>query len=84
MNDLQWLAAAAALMAVLCYLITSPDRRSARHWWRRRGNGREVPWPKVVLAFLPLVLALAAASLSLLGLRADAKERSAAAQVSPR
>ena len=69
MNDFKWLAIAVAFMAALCWFITAPDRRSARHWWRRRVDGRETPWSKVILAILPWFLLGAAAFLWFLGWR---------------
>jgi len=69
MNDLKWLAIAVAIMAGLCFVITAPDRRAARHWWHRRRIGREVPYSKIVLAILPWFLLLLALGLWLWALR---------------
>ena len=69
MNDFKWLSIAVAFMAFLCWVVTAPDRRAARHWWRRRGNGRDAPWGKVFLAFLPWCLLILAAGLWLWAIR---------------
>lgn len=69
MNDFKWLAIAALVLSVVCFFITADDRRSARHWWRRRTNGRDAPKSKIILAFLPLFLLLLAGGMWLLSLR---------------
>ena len=76
MNDFKWLAVGAGVVAILCWLISAPDRRAVRHWWRRRDNGRngrdggrDTPWGKLTLAFIPLLLLGVAAALWYYGLR---------------
>lgn len=68
MNDVQWLAVATAIVAVICFVVTTPDRRGVRHWWRRRAHAREAPRSKIILAVLPFVLLLAAGLLWLVSL----------------
>ena len=63
MNDVQWLAVATVIVAVICLVVTTPDRRGVRHWWKRRAHAREVPKSKIILAALPIVLLATAALL---------------------
>ena len=69
MKDFQWLAIATAIIAVICFVISAPDRRAARHWWRRRSTSRPdprgLPWGKVISALLPLFLLVVASALLL-------------------
>jgi len=68
MNDVQWLAVATVIVAVICLVVTTPDRRGVRHWWKRRAHAREAPKSKIILAALPIVLLLTAALLWLASL----------------
>jgi len=67
MKEFQWLAIATVVIAAICFAISAPDRRAARHWWRRRSTSRPdprgLPWGKVISAFLPLFLMLVAGAL---------------------
>ena len=83
MSDLQWLAVATALIAVVCFVVSAHDRQLVRRWWRRRRARREKPWSNLVLTFLPLVLALIAAALAFIGGQPKIAKNPAPAVVAP-
>lgn len=73
MSELQWLALATFLLAVICFVVSGHDRQLVIRWWRRRRARREKPWSNLVLTFLPFVLVLVAVSLAFLGAQGKPK-----------
>jgi hypothetical protein len=56
------LGAILAVIGVIMVIITSPDRKVSRRWWRRRHDeGREAPAQRVLMSLTPLVFWVAAA-----------------------
>ncbi len=83
MSELQWLAVATTLLAVVCFVISGHDRQLVLRWWRRRRLRRETPWANITLTFLPACLLLIAAALAIEGVRSKNENKPESSLTSP-
>ena len=83
MSELQWLAVATTLLAVVCFVISRHDRQLVLRWWRRRRLRRETPWSNITLTFLPACLLLIAAALAIEGMHSKNEKKAEFLLTSP-
>jgi hypothetical protein len=60
MSDGEVLGTILAVIGVIMLIITTPDRKISRRWWRRRHVG-DRPTQRVLLSLAPMVFWVAAA-----------------------